>query len=107
MPCGLDKAFPSENRNLWEELLDYDGAAFVASSDSDTATQLKNSQNMTYLWFWQRQVRVSGKVRSIRVFLDACFPSDGHQGRLIRPANPMTMSAAQLAWTVSGYPSRP
>ena len=30
MPCGLDKVFPPENRNLWEELLAYSGAAFVS-----------------------------------------------------------------------------
>ena len=30
MPCGLDKVFPPENRNLWEELLAYPGAAFVS-----------------------------------------------------------------------------
>ena len=30
MPCGLDKVFPPENRSLWEELLAYEGAAFVS-----------------------------------------------------------------------------
>ncbi|MCY4635486.1 MAG: DNA-processing protein DprA [Acidobacteria bacterium] len=30
MPCGLDKVFPPENRRLWEELLAYEGAAFVS-----------------------------------------------------------------------------
>ena len=30
MPCGLDNLFPPENRTLWEELLDYPGAAFVS-----------------------------------------------------------------------------
>ena len=30
MPCGLDKVFPPENRDLWRNLLDYDGATFVS-----------------------------------------------------------------------------
>ena len=30
MPCGLDNVFPPENRDLWEQLLDYPGAAFVS-----------------------------------------------------------------------------
>ena len=30
MPCGLDKVFPPENRELWEELLAYRGAVFVS-----------------------------------------------------------------------------
>ena len=30
MPCGLDKVFPPENRDLWEELLSYPGAVFVS-----------------------------------------------------------------------------
>ena len=30
MPCGLDKVFPPENRELWEELLAYPGAVFVS-----------------------------------------------------------------------------
>ena len=30
MPCGLDKVFPPENRGLWEQLLEYPGAAFVS-----------------------------------------------------------------------------
>ena len=29
MPCGLDNVFPPENRDFWEELLTYPGAAFV------------------------------------------------------------------------------
>ena len=29
MPCGLDKVFPPENRELWEDLLGYTGAVFV------------------------------------------------------------------------------
>ena len=30
MPCGLDKVFPPENRELWEELLAHPGAVFVS-----------------------------------------------------------------------------
>jgi len=30
MPCGLDKVFPPENRDLWEDLLAYPGAVFVS-----------------------------------------------------------------------------
>ncbi len=30
MPCGLDKVFPPENRELWQELLAHPGAAFVS-----------------------------------------------------------------------------
>lgn len=30
MPCGVDKVFPPENRDLWDELLAYRGAAFVS-----------------------------------------------------------------------------
>ena len=30
MPCGVDKVFPPENRDLWDELLAYSGAAFVS-----------------------------------------------------------------------------
>ena len=30
MPCGLDKVFPPENRNLWNELVAYGGAVFVS-----------------------------------------------------------------------------
>ena len=30
MPCGLDKVFPPENRELWEKLLAHPGAAFVS-----------------------------------------------------------------------------
>jgi DNA processing protein len=30
MPNGLDLCFPPENRELWRELLDYEGAAFVS-----------------------------------------------------------------------------
>lgn len=30
MPCGLDRPFPPENRDLWERLLRYDGAAMVS-----------------------------------------------------------------------------
>ncbi len=30
MPCGVDKVFPPENRNLWDELLTYAGATFVS-----------------------------------------------------------------------------
>ena len=30
MPCGLDKVFPPENRDLWNELLSYPGAVFVS-----------------------------------------------------------------------------
>jgi DNA processing protein len=29
MPCGLDRPFPPENRQLWDELLDYSGGVFV------------------------------------------------------------------------------
>lgn len=29
MPCGLDKPFPPENKDLWNTLLDYHSAAFV------------------------------------------------------------------------------
>lgn len=29
MPCGLDRSFPPENKNLWRELLGYSGATFV------------------------------------------------------------------------------
>lgn len=29
MPCGLDKPFPPENKDLWNRLLRYQGAAFV------------------------------------------------------------------------------
>jgi DNA processing protein len=30
MPCGLDRPFPPENRDLWAELLDYSGALVVS-----------------------------------------------------------------------------
>ena len=30
MPCGVDKVFPPENRNLWDELLAYSRATFVS-----------------------------------------------------------------------------
>ena len=30
MPCGLDKVFPPENRDFWEQLLSYPAAAFVS-----------------------------------------------------------------------------
>lgn len=30
MPCGLDKVFPPENRELWEDLLQYPKAVFVS-----------------------------------------------------------------------------
>lgn len=30
MPCGLDRPFPPENRELWDELLRYEGAAMVS-----------------------------------------------------------------------------
>ena len=30
MPCGLDKVFPPENREFWEQLLEYPGAALVS-----------------------------------------------------------------------------
>jgi DNA processing protein len=30
MPCGLDRPFPPENRQLWLELLDYEKAVFVS-----------------------------------------------------------------------------
>ena len=30
MPCGVDKVFPPENRDLWHELLAYSGATFVS-----------------------------------------------------------------------------
>lgn len=30
MPCGLDKVFPPENRELWEDFLAYPGAVFVS-----------------------------------------------------------------------------
>lgn len=30
MPCGLDNVFPPENRDLWDELIEYPGAAFVS-----------------------------------------------------------------------------
>ena len=32
MPGGLDRPFPPENRQLWNNLLDYSGAAFVSES---------------------------------------------------------------------------
>lgn len=37
MPCGLDRPFPPENKNLWEELLSYPGASMV--SEFPFATQ--------------------------------------------------------------------
>ena len=30
MPCGVDKVFPPENRDLWDDLLSYSGATFVS-----------------------------------------------------------------------------
>jgi DNA processing protein len=37
MPCGLDRPFPPENKNLWKEFLDYPGAALVSEFAFGTA----------------------------------------------------------------------
>lgn len=37
MPCGLDRPFPPENRQLWRDLLDYGGAVIVSEFPFGTA----------------------------------------------------------------------
>lgn len=37
MPCGLDRPFPPENRQLWNELLSYPGATMVSEFPFGTA----------------------------------------------------------------------
>ena len=37
MPCGLDRPFPPENKELWAELLDYGGAVAVSEFPFGTA----------------------------------------------------------------------
>jgi DNA processing protein len=37
MPCGLDRPFPPENRDLWKELSNYPGAAMISEFHFGTA----------------------------------------------------------------------